>query len=198
MQLATAPKDVVLATLTAPLVATVDGPAGPKTRVFVVGSDNTVYAIDSVTGEVAWQRRFSNPLTPKQPAYLSCSNTENATPVIDKDEGVIYFSTSDGKLRGLSLENGDERFAPIDFTTPFARNWSLNLIDGVIYSSTARGCGGAMAHFTAVDLKDPARRVVEFYTSNGRGGGAWGRGGLVADRKGFTRRRPTGIRSGRR
>jgi outer membrane protein assembly factor BamB len=183
-QLATAPKDVVLVTLTAPLVATVDGPAGPQTRVFVEGSDNTVYAIDSETGEIAWQKRFPNALTPKQPASLSCSNTENATPVIDKAAGIIYFTTSDGKLRGLSLENGDERLAPIDFTAPFARNWSLNLIDGAIYTSTARGCAGAMAHFTAVDLKDPARRVIEFYTSNGRGGGAWGRGGLVAGPKG--------------
>ncbi len=98
---------------------------------------------------------------------------------------MIYVSTSDGKLRGLSLENGDERMPPIDFTTPFARNWSLNLIDGVIYSPTARGCGGAMSHFTAVDLKDPARKVVEYYTSTGRGGGAWGRGGLVRGPKGI-------------
>jgi outer membrane protein assembly factor BamB len=183
-QLTTSPKDVVLSTLTSPLVATVDAPGGPRTRVFVVGSDNTVYAIDSETGEVTWQKRFPNRLTPPQAATLSCSNTQNATPVIDKDAGVIYVSTSDGKLRGLSLDNGDERFPPIDFTTPFARNWSLNLIDGVIYSPTARGCGGAISHFTAVDLKDPARRVVEHYTSNGRGGGAWGRGGIVGGPKG--------------
>src|SRR6202142_1452795 len=142
-QLSTSPQDVVLSTLTSPLVATVNGPAGPTTRVFVVGSDNTVYAIDSETGEVTWQKRFPNQLTPKQPATLSCSNTQNATPVIDKDAGVVYVSTSDGKLRGLSLENGDERMPPIDFTTPFPRNWSLNLINGVIYSPTARGCGGA-------------------------------------------------------
>ncbi len=183
-QLSTSPKDVVLSTLTSPLVATVDGPAGPTTRVFVVGSDNTVYAIDSETGEVTWQKRFPNQLTPKQAATLSCSNTQNATPVIDKDAGVIYVSTSDGKLRGLSLQNGDERFPAADFTTPFARNWSLNLIDGVIYSPTARGCGGAISHFTAIDLKDPARRVVEYFTSTGRGGGAWGRGGLVSGPKG--------------
>ena len=183
-QLPTSAKDVVLSTLTSPLVANVDGPAGPRTRVFVVGSDNTVYAIDSETGEIAWQRRFPNQLTPKQPATLSCSNTQNATPVIDKEAGVIYVSTSDGKLRGLSLENGDERSPPIDFTTPFARNWSLNLINGVIYSPTARGCGGALSHFTAIDLRGPARRVVEYYTSADRGAGAWGRGGLVAGPKG--------------
>ncbi len=184
-QLPTVPKETVLSTMTAPLVATVSGPDGPKTRVFVVGSDNTVSALDSETGEVVWQKMFPNTLTPKEPATWQCGNAQNATPVIDKRTGILYVSTSDGKLRGLSLLNGEERMHPADFTTPFARNWSLNLIDGVIYSSTGRGCGGAIAHFTALDLKDPAQRVVEYYTSNGRPGGAWGRGGPVRGPKGI-------------
>ncbi len=184
-QLSTAPSELVLSTLTAPLVATVNGPQGPKTRVFIVGSDNTVYAIDSETGEVTWQKKFPNALTPKQATNYQCSNTQNATPVIDKESGTIYVSTSDGKLRGLSLENGEERMAPVDFTSPFSRNWSLNLVDGVIYSSTGRGCGGVMAHFIAFDLKDPSRHVTEYYTSSGRPAGAWGRGGVVIGPKGI-------------
>src|SRR5690242_9286971 len=139
-QLSTAPREEVLSTLTAPLVATVNGPRGPVTRVFVVGSDNTVFAIDSETGVVTWQRRFPNTLTPPTKADYRCPNTQNATPVIDKAAGTIYVSMSDGKLRGLSLVDGEDRMAPADFTAPFARNWSLNLIEGVIYSPTARGC----------------------------------------------------------
>ncbi|MGD0964194.1 MAG: PQQ-binding-like beta-propeller repeat protein [Candidatus Acidiferrales bacterium] len=184
-QLSTAPSELVLSTLTAPLVATVQGSRGSTTRVFVVGSDNTVYAIDSETGEVAWQKRFPNTLIPKQATNYQCSNTQNATPVIDKEAGVIYVSTSDGNLRGLSLADGEERMPAAHFTSPFSRNWSLNLIGGVIYSSTGRGCGGAMAHFIAVDLKDPAPRAVEYYTSGGRPAGAWGRGGLVLGPKGI-------------
>jgi len=184
-QLPTVPKEAVLSTMTAPLVATVNGPDGPKTRVFVVGSDNTVSALDSETGEVVWQKMFPSTLTPKQPATWQCGNAQNATPVIDKQSGIMYVSTSDGKLRGLSVRNGEERIHPADFTPPFSRNWSLNLIDGVIYSSTGRGCGGAMAHFIALDLKDPAQRVVEYYTSTGRPAGAWGRGGMVAGPKGI-------------
>jgi outer membrane protein assembly factor BamB len=184
-QLPTPSSEVVLSTLTAPLIATVSTPQGLRSRVFVVGSDNTVYSIDSETGKVTWQRRFPNPLTPKQAATWLCSNTQNATPVIDKESGTIYVSTSDGKLRGLNLIDGEDRMPPADFTTPFARNWSLNLIDGVIYSSTARGCGGSMAHFTALDLKDPSKRTVEFFTSTGRPAGAWGRGGMVRGPKGI-------------
>src|ERR1700690_2298637 len=129
-QLPTAPSELVLSTLTAPLVATVNGPQGPKKRVFIVRSDNTVYAIDSETGEVTWQKKFPNTLTPKQATNYQCSNTQNATPVIDKGTGIIYVSTSDGKLRGLSLANGEERMPAVNFTNSFSRNWSLNLIDG--------------------------------------------------------------------
>jgi outer membrane protein assembly factor BamB len=184
-QLPTPSNEVVLSTMTAPLVANVNGPRGSRALVFVVGSDNTVYAIDAETGKPAWQRRFPNTQTPKQASTWLCSNTQNATPVIDKDSGTIYVSTSDGKLRGLNLEDGEDRMPATDFTTPFARNWSLNLIDGVLYSPTARGCGGALAHFTSMDLKDPARRTVEYYTSSGRPGGAWGRGGMVRGPKGI-------------
>ncbi len=184
-QLPTSSSEVVLSTMTAPLVAVVNGPQGPRTVVYVVGSDNTVYAIDADSGKISWQRRFPNTLTPKQPATWLCSNTQNATPVIDKDAGIIYVSTSDGKLRGLSLVDGEDRMQPAEFTTPFARNWSLNLVDGVIYSSTARGCGGSVAHFTALDLKNPAHRTVEFFTSSGRPAGAWGRGGMVFGPKGI-------------
>src|SRR5207253_11465305 len=165
---------VVLATLTTPLVVTVNGPQGTVTRVFVVGSDNTVYAVDAQTGAISWQRPFPNPETPKDlltgrpvtPDYR-CPGTQNATPVIDKEAGIIYVSTSDGKLRGLSLVNGEDRMPAIDFTNVFARNWSLYLIDGIIYSPTARGCLNIPSHFTALDLRDPARRRVEFFTGTG-------------------------------
>jgi outer membrane protein assembly factor BamB len=182
-QLSTAPREEVLSTLTAPLVATVAGPQGPRTRVFVVGSDNTVYAIDSETGEVSWKKAFPNTLTPPKPPTWLCPDTQNATPVIDKDAGIIYVATSDGKLRGLSLANGEDRMPATAFTDPYARNWSLNLVDGVIYSSNARGCGNAEAHLTAMDLKDPSHRVIEYYTGTGRPSGVWGRGSVVAGPK---------------
>jgi outer membrane protein assembly factor BamB len=193
-QLSTPPREEVLSTLTAPLVATVNGPRGPVTRVFVAGSDNAVYAIDSETGEVAWQRRFPNTLAAPTKADYRCPNTQNSTPVIDKVAGTIYVSMSDGKLRGLSLVDGEDRMQPAVFTSPFARNWSLNLIDGVIYSPTARGCADTPTRFTALDLKDPVRRTLDFFTSagvppNSRNredpSGAWGRGGLVLGPKGI-------------
>src|SRR5215831_2479811 len=51
-QISTPSKDYVLSTMTAPVVANVNTPQGPASRVFVVGSDNTVFAIDAGTGKI--------------------------------------------------------------------------------------------------------------------------------------------------
>ena len=195
VQLPTQPREIVLSTLTAPLVVEgVTTSQGRRTLVFVVGSDDTVFAIDADSGKVVWQKAFPNTLTPPQTATWLCSNTQNATPVIDKQKGVIYLNTSDGKLRGLSLSTGDERVTPADFVTPFARNWSLNLIDDVIYSPTARGCGRAIANISAMDVSDPAHpHVSRLYTSGGRPAGAWGRGGVVRGPRGIIAQTADGL-----
>ncbi len=156
-QISTVPKDYILSTMTAPVVANVNTPQGPVQRVFVVGSDNTLFAIDAATGKIAWQKASPNPLKEPNKGDYRCPNSQNATPVIDKESGIIYVSTNDGNLRGMSLLDGEDRIPPTKFTDPFARNWSLTLIDGVIYSPTARGCLNMQSHFTALDLKDPAR-----------------------------------------
>ena len=62
---------------------------------------------------------------PKKGDYR-CPNTQNATPVIDKDAGIIYVSTSDGNLRGFSLLEGEDRIPPTGSLMLSARNWSLN------------------------------------------------------------------------
>ena len=57
--------------------------------------------------------------------------------------------------------------------------WSLNLIDGMIYTSTARGCGSATSVISAIDVATPKHPVSKFYPSNGKASGPWGRGGIV-------------------
>jgi PQQ-like domain len=185
--LSTPSREVVLSTLTSPLVAEgVSTPQGRKTLVYVVGSDDTVFAIDADSGKIYWQKSFPNKLTPRQTTTWLCSNSQNATPVIDKQKAIIYLNTSDGKLRGLGLADGEDRIPPTDFVTPFARNWSLNLIDDVIYSPSARGCGAATAGIAAMDVSDATHpQLSRFYTSGGRPAGPWGRGGVVRGPKGI-------------
>ncbi len=167
-------------TLTDPLIVeNVLTKQGAKKLLFTASAENNVYALDAETGASVWERKFPNGAKPAQPANGSCPNNLNATPVIDKPNGIIYVLSNDGKLRGLGLADGDDRMAPAEFTAPYSRNWSLNLIDGMIYTSTSRGCGGAISVISAIDVTHPNHPVMNFYPSTGKASGPWGRGGIV-------------------
>jgi len=191
-QLSTPPQDVALSTLTSPLaVEDVETAQGKKNLLLTVGIDDTIFAIDADSGKIVWQKTFPNLGKPLRAATTNCANTEQATPVIDKDASTIYFTTSDGKLRGLSLAAGEERLMPMPFVAPFSRNWSLNLIHGVVYTAAGRGCGGDAAQpiepgsVSAMDISDPQHpQLSRFLTGQGRPAGPWGRGGPVAGPKG--------------
>ena len=191
-ELTTPPQDVALSTLTAPLVAAgIETAQGKKNLLFTVGIDDTIFAIDADSGKIVWQKTFANPGKPLRPATTNCANTEQATPVIDKGAGIIYFTTSDGKLRGLSLAAGEDRLTPMPFVAPYSRNWSLNLIHNVVYTAAGRGCGGDASEpieagaVSAMDISDPMHpQLSRFQTGRGRPAGPWGRGGPVAGPKG--------------
>ncbi len=178
---------LVLSTLTAPVVAgDVATADGVKDLVFTIGMDDGLRAVDASSGKIVWQKSFPNTIKPLRPTVISCSNTEQATPVIDKAKGVIYFTTSDGKLRGAHLGDGSEALRPTDMVQPFSRNWSLNLVDNVVYTTTARGCGGSpeqpieFGTVAAMDVSDPTRpSLSRFYTGKGRPAGPWGASGVA-------------------
>jgi outer membrane protein assembly factor BamB len=191
-QLSTPPKVIVLSTLTAPLVAEgVRTARGTKNLVFLLGADDTVFALDADTGRVLWQKTFANPATPMWAATWLCSNTVNDTPVIDKQNSLIFLITSDGKLRALNLSDGADRMTPTNMIEPFARAWSLNLIDNVVYTTSGRGCGQMPAakgakpavvpgSVSAMDVSDLAHpQLTRFYTSGTKYAGPWGRGGVT-------------------
>jgi outer membrane protein assembly factor BamB len=186
-QLTNASSALVLSTLTSPVVAAgVSATGGLRDLVFTISIEDTLTALDAATGEIVWQKHFDNPLIPLRPASISCSNTEQATPTIDKAKGIIYFTTSDGKLRGARLGDVEQAIAPTDMVQPFSRNWSLNLMDDVVYTTTARGCGGSPAQpvefgtVAAMDVSDPTHPALSrFYTGKGRAAGPWGAGGVA-------------------
>ena len=58
-QLTTSPTDIVLSTLTAPVgIADVDTPQGPKNMLFLLGADDTLFALDAATGKSFGKRHF--------------------------------------------------------------------------------------------------------------------------------------------
>jgi outer membrane protein assembly factor BamB len=197
----------VLSTVTAPvLVAGVATPSGAKDILIVHGADDRLFALDAATGAKLWEKSFVNPDKARKPRTWLCADTPNATPTIDKARGLVFFIPSDGKLRAVSLLDGAEKMTPVEFVAPFARAWSLNLIDNVIYSPSGRACGevsdqnspmfsaarsglrrtpaGPMLDASAVqaaDVSDLANpKVTRFYTSGARPAAPWGRGGVVA------------------
>ncbi len=186
-QLLTDAPALVLSTLTAPVVAGgVSTPNGAKDLVFTIGMDDTLTAMDANSGAIVWQKHFENTIKPLRPRSVSCANTEQATPTIDKAKAVIYFTTSDGKLRAAKLGDGAEAMTPTDMVQPFSRNWSLNLVDDVVYTTTARGCGGTPAQpveygtVAAMDVSDPMHpSLSRFYTGKGRPAGPWGASGIA-------------------
>ena len=196
----------VLSTVTAPVIAAgVAMPGGAKDVMVILGANDVLYALDAATGAQLWQKAYPNPHKPTKPATWLCPNTPNATPTIDKARGLIFFMAGDGLLRGISLTDGAEKMKPVEFIAPFARAWSLNLIDGIVYSTSGRACGevvdktspmydaarsglrrmpaGPMLDASAVqaaDVRDLGNvRVTRFYTSGARPAAPWGRGGLA-------------------
>jgi len=166
--------------MTDPVVAQeVPTSAGSRNLIFVASADNDIYAIDADKGELFWKRSFPNLTPPIIAASNSCPNNLNATPAIDRANSVLYVLTNDGKLRGLNLADGAEKFPATACVPPYSRSFSLNFVDGIVYASTTRGCGGAISEIVGVNVASPERTVYHFYASTGKASGPWGRGGIV-------------------
>ncbi len=172
---------LALSALTAPLVAeNVATSAGLKTLIFVAGSSNTFFAIDANDGKVIWNRTFTTFVVPKEESFYLCPNTPNATPVIDKEHGIIYTISADGRIYGLDLATGDVKFGPFAFIPAFAKAWSLNLRDGVLYTTTSQACGGDRSGIYAIRVSDSMRvESHELLVRRGYGSGMWLRGGTI-------------------
>lgn len=167
-----------LFSLTVPVIATnVITPKGFKDIVLVAGTSDNLYSIDADTGKILWQRKFTTDLKPKNPnSHWLCPNALEATPFIDKKTRTVHLISLDGKLRSLNIVNGEDTAPPAPFVQEFSKNWSLNVIDGVVYTALSQHCNGAKNGVYGLDLKDPSHPVTTFTTA----GGIWGRAGVAA------------------
>jgi outer membrane protein assembly factor BamB len=173
--------------LTAPIVSeNVLTAQGHKDIVVVAGGDDIVDAIDIDSGKVLWHKQFTVQGTPRQPSRWLCPNALNATPVIQTGPGrdrTVLSVASDGKLHALNIVNGEDRFSPIPFVPEFSKNWSLNLVNNVLYTATSQGCNLVKSAVYAMDMKSTGHEVTSFQIDTA-GGGVWGRGGIVASEEG--------------
>jgi outer membrane protein assembly factor BamB len=178
-----------LSALTSPVVASgVSTSRGVRCVVYVAGITGTVFALDAETGEELWNHPFKLVIVPGKGGYQGtflCPNGITATPVIDKTSSMLYVIAGDGALYGLDLGSGRVRYGPVQFVAAFSKNWSLNLVDGILYTVLAQGCGGGLSGFYSVDIRDRHHPVVrQMLLSNTNTAGMWGAGGAIVGKNG--------------
>lgn len=178
---------LALNALTAPIVARdVVTPSGIKTLIYVAGSSNQMFAVDAATGTVAWQRTFQSFVNAKADSFYLCPNAVNATPVIDRQQNLVFALAYDGRLFGLDLGTGSIKFGPFQFVPPFSKPWSLNLSKGFVYTTTSQGCGGDRSGIYAMEVNQPMHHALyETLVRGGGGAGPWDRGGTAIGSNGL-------------
>jgi outer membrane protein assembly factor BamB len=181
IKLDNAPKE--LTSLTAPIVVDqVKSVRGIKEIVVVAGSSDKIFAIDADTGKLTWQKSFVISGTPDRRVSTLCPFALNATPVAHNGRPkTVYAIASDGKLHAMSLADGEDRFPPLPFVPPFSKNWSLNIMNGILYTAIGQRCNGVPSGVYAIDVNSPDHMIRSFQSGPS---GIWGRGGVAVSSTG--------------
>jgi outer membrane protein assembly factor BamB len=175
--------------LTAPLVrASVATPKGVKDLVIVAGVSNKVFVVDGDTGKMFWQKTLSAEGTPQRKESWLCPNGLTATPIIGPAPKTgsgapgfgqaLYVLASDGKLHAFNLVSGEDVVPPTPFVPAFAKAWSMNLVNGMLYTAISQNCNGVRSGVYAMDLGG-ADRKISYFEAGTNGAGIWGRGGAA-------------------
>jgi hypothetical protein len=91
----------------------------------------------------------------------------------------LYILASDGKLHAFNLVSGEDVFAPTPFVPAFAKMWSMNAVNGLLYTTISQNCNGVKSGVYAMDLSSADRKVSYFEASSYNGAGIWGRAGAA-------------------
>jgi outer membrane protein assembly factor BamB len=175
--------------LTAPLVrGSMYTSKGVQDLVIVGGASNKVFVIDGDTGKILWQKTLSTDGTPQRRDSWLCPNGLTATPVIGPvphTEGpppefgqALYVLASDGKLHTFNLVSGEDVMPPTPFVPAFSKMWSLNLVNGILYTTLSQNCNGVKSGVYAMDLSNTDHKVSHFETGT-NGAGIWSRAGAA-------------------
>jgi outer membrane protein assembly factor BamB len=168
------------------VIGRLNTPRGPKEVVIETGVSDNLFALDAETGEMLWRKHFTSTWTPpaggRSNGGVLCPGGITATPVIaptsTPGKYTIYVSSWDGMLHQLNASDGEDIVPPAKFMPPNGKPYAFNLVDNVIYTHTAQGCGG---NPNVVYLYDLATNKVGSWGP--AGGGMWGRTGPAVSSK---------------
>ena len=152
---------------------------GPREMVIQSGVSDNIFALDAKTGEILWQRHFEStyqdPPGGRGPSVLCPGGmTANVTigPGGTPGKYTIYAASWDGRLHMINAADGEPLSAPLKFMPPNGKPYALNLVNNVIYTHSAQGCGGNPNTAYTYDLA--THKVGSWGPA---GGGMWGRSG---------------------
>src|SRR5580704_566976 len=92
--------------------------------------------------------------------------------VVDGDTGTHT------ELHAFNLVSGEDLIPPTPFVPSFAKAWSMNLVNGILYTTTSQNCNGVKSGVYAMDLSN-ADRKVSYFEAGPNGAGIWARGGAA-------------------
>jgi outer membrane protein assembly factor BamB len=152
---------------------------GPREIVIQAGVSDNVYALDAKTGALIWKKHFDRTFqeAPDGRGYsVLCPGgmTANVAVVPGDRPGkyIVYAASWDGRLRNLNAADGKELAPAEKFMPPNGKPYALNVVDNVVYTHSAQGCGGNPNTAYTYDLA--THKVGSWGPA---GGGMWGRSG---------------------
>jgi outer membrane protein assembly factor BamB len=161
------------------VIGRVSTKSGPKELMIQAGVSDNVYALDARTGELVWKRHFEStyqdPVGGRGPSVLCPGGmTANVTigPGDSPGKYTIYAAAWDGRLHMLNAGDGESLAPPYKFMPANGKPYAMNLVNNVIYTHSAQGCGG---HPNMAYTYDLATHKVGSWGP--AGGGMWGRSG---------------------
>jgi outer membrane protein assembly factor BamB len=165
-------------------------------RAFVVTQNDTLYALDTSSGEVVWNTHVGEPV-PR--SSLPCGNIDptgiTSTPVIDASAGVLYalafVQPAHHELFAVDLATGSVRFhRPLDppGASPLTHQQraALSLAGGTVYVPVGGlfgDCGDYHGWVLAASASDGTPSAV-FQVPTQREGAIWGPAGAAIDSNG--------------
>jgi outer membrane protein assembly factor BamB len=158
--------------------------------VIAATSANSVYALDTATGQVLWRKNFG---AEGSNVAIPGGFGVTGTPAVDKANGRIYAVADDGRLHALSISDGSDVASPLAVVTGPTTNkvWGgLNLVGSDLYIATASDGGdtppwrGRVYHLSVAGSSPQivgTWDVVPGIAAPNGGGGIWGYGGVAVD-----------------
>jgi outer membrane protein assembly factor BamB len=178
------------------IIGNLNTPEGTKEVAIEAGVNDNLYAIDVQEGRILWQKHFDFvPAREGRGIPLGdplCPGGQTATPIVAPADSsgrrTVYALSGDGRVHSINAADGQETDQPFKLSFVNGKAYALNLWHSILVTTTSQSCNGSPNQAWAVDLNDPAKRVM---TYNPRSGGLWGRQGAAIDSTG-TMWAPTG------